>query len=52
MSIELAEGIRLLTRAQSIIEAEAHRAFGDERETLEDVNEQLDDIIEALEFLG
>ena len=49
MRVELTEAIQLLTRAQSIIEAEARMAEGCDRLYLEDVDDKLSDAIQTLE---
>ena len=49
MRVELTEAIQLITRAQSIIEAEARMAEGYDRLFLEDVDDKLSDAIQTLE---
>ena len=49
MKVELTEAIQLITRAQSIIEAEARMAEGYDRLYLEDVDDKLSDAIQTLE---
>lgn len=51
MRVELTEAIQLITRAQSIIEAEARMAEGYDRLFLEDVDDKLSDAIQTLEDL-
>lgn len=52
MFIDLDEAIKRLLDAQSIIEAEARRASGDELLTLQDVCDTLDEVVEILEDLN
>ena len=49
--IELNAAVDRLREAQSVIEAEARGAFGEDREELEDINSIIDDLIKRLEII-
>lgn len=47
---ELQQAVRLLTRAQGIIDKEIWDSSGDERGELEQLNGMIDDVIVELEY--
>ena len=51
MFIELNEAVDRLREAQTIIEAEARVAWGEDREELIEINEKLDKLIDRLEIV-
>lgn len=47
----LTQAIKLIERAQSIIEGEIAEASGEDREQLQTIDDQLEDMITELEYI-
>ena len=52
MFLEMDEAIRRLLDAQSIIESELHTSYGEDRLTLQEVYDTLDQVVQVLEDLN
>jgi len=47
----LTQAIKLIERAQSIIEGEIAEASGEDREQLQNIDDRLDDVITEIEYI-
>lgn len=52
MFLQMDEAIRRLLDAQSIIESELHTSYGEDRLTLQEVCDTLDQVVQVLEDLN
>ena len=47
----LTQAVKLIERAQSIIEGEIAEASGEDREQLQNIDDRLDDLIAEIEYI-